>query len=260
VCRLRARCERWPPDGGRYVLAAREGGTPRRILLNHASADAPFGEFIYMIKRMVPIRRSAAILLAFSFINSGCAMYKVSQIGVRYQYLNQSIEPTAVYVATNNDIAVRVRRIGQSPTSRKPKQTFPEEQYYFLDADRMNNYLGSIPSPAKREEAVPMYLTNTPGLLWDRIRISSVTKSSDSNLPIDFPKNWKEFPDQFSAVPYKFQNTIVKLRFVTGTEIESTKSRQWYSYPCQVLLVPAFAIDVLTLPLYLIFGGFGTAE
>jgi hypothetical protein len=171
---------------------------------------------------------------------SGCATPSVWLLGTRR--VSTDVVPETAYVTSDNNIVLESKVDhwdGKIWTSQK--------RYLYRDAQSMQGLIQR--NPNNKDETYIMHVT-----IEDWRMIPSTFNNKDAipnDLPGKTPSTSLTYALNQTLVPYRIDGKVLHLQFTSATE--SKRQRAWWSYPVQVLLAPAFVLDLLLVPSYFLF-------
>jgi hypothetical protein len=193
-------------------------------------------------------KKNLAIFLTFLFVNSGCITPKVHQLGVS----NRGIQnPRVAYVAPDASIALEADLVdGEKRVTR----------FLYKDSASMEAYLHQTKQTGHDGRGHDLYdvsvvVKDSDFMNSDRWQVipdnRRMKNAQRDDLPMQFSSNTLHFrlvdsnPLKTKTVPVLLDNKQVALRFPGITDLTGKSRRAWWSYPAQILLIPAAALDVV---------------
>lgn len=213
------------------------------VAIGRKSVQSRLGGFVRRRRDEQPTHLSLSLALATSIVMSGCATRDVYYLGVK----TREITFQEVHIANDGDI-LAVGELIQEDGAYK--------RYAYKSARSLHKYLRVEP----HKEGDIVRVAGSIGKAGDVTAwqvIPSDYRNHDAT-PEQLPKRFLSGSQVYSTanpVPYEAEGKIYYLQFrgIAGLGME----RAPWSYACQILLLPAAAIDlavgVLWVPMWLMF-------
>ncbi len=198
-------------------------------------------------------------LVLLSAACSGCMTTKaVTDIGKRTEMLDRVPDAGSVIVAEDGSIALKVRsRVIADRSLVCECDKYLVTSRSAIESCISNTAVGrDIRSPRQRmfpgvasQPSVRIW-ANCGDTMWDVVPngISNENMTLEK-LPSSFRKNTTSFR-QGQPIPYVMKDKNINLQ-VYPTAVMQREHRVWWGYPAQVLVPPAFMLDLLCCPLCL---------
>lgn len=199
-------------------------------------------------------------LVLLSLTSTGCMITKaVTDIGKRTEMLNEVPDARPVVVAEDGAIALKVRSkvvADHSLVCECDKYFLASRPVVERDIKKTYQWQGIICAPPNRrfpqtiERCVVRVSPKYRDEWWDVVPNGLSNENMTlEKLPLNFKKNASTYGLR-QPFPYAIMDKNIRLE-VDREVVMRREHRVWWGYPAQVLVPPAFMIDLMCCPFWL---------